>query len=260
MKIHLSAVVLIMVCKTSIWMVSAQNSITPDAIEITTQLTFIKVEEADTSKFETALSRLTTLAQESELPEDFDWLVYESDEKEYLIISFSNGLDDVLKLDDYQTAFQKRDEKVAFDAILNSLKTCHFIVTKNFLQEMLLPWSTVKEIATSKHPLTTMVEYKVYPNNRDKFDDYTRQLVKLLKETEYPYPLEGNRGAFGAYSSLFHIWFYDSGMNEGIYENIEKWMTKKGKSNEYESIGKSIAKVVISQKEYHLVYHPKMSY
>ncbi|MGB5817906.1 MAG: hypothetical protein WBG90_00380 [Saonia sp.] len=238
----------------------SQKSISKKDIEITTQLTFIRVQAADKNKFEQALSRLSLLARENKIKEDYDWLGYESDSKAYLFINFSTGLNDVLKLSDYREEFYRLGKKVEFDSILDSLKDCNFEVTGHFLQEMLLPWSSVKEISVSKHPFTTMVEYKIYADQLDEFDTYTRQLVKLLKETGYEYPLEGNRGSFGAYSSVFHIWFYDKEMRINIQDHLETWMKKKGKKDEWKNLFRKFDSLSFSRKNYQLKYLPKISY
>ncbi|WP_299434555.1 hypothetical protein [uncultured Aquimarina sp.] len=242
------------------WFGCAQDSISVNDIEITTQLTFVEVQESSKQKFEKAISKLSLLAKEIKLKEDLDWLVYKFGTNKYLFINFSMDMGDVLKLKNYQDEFSKVGKATEFEIIIHELKFCEFVITRNFLQEMLLPWSSVKAISVTKHPLTTMIEFSIYPKYMNEFDQRTRQLAKLLKETNYSYPLEGNRGSLGAYSSVFHIWFYDDEMQGDINDHLEDWIAKKGKLQEFKTIMKSIETTIHLKKEYQLKYLPNLSY
>jgi hypothetical protein len=68
---------------------------------------------------------------------------------------------------------------------------------------MILPWSTISEMSVSEFPLAEMVEYSYSLKNINEIDSILRKIVTLLKDTKYPYPLEGNRGSLWAY-----IWLY----------------------------------------------------
>jgi len=142
-------------------LIFAQQSIQPSDIEIYSQLTLLKVTSEDVPNFERDMAALSRLSKQIELEEHYDWLTYKSDEGDYLIVNFSNGIKDVLTIESYEAAFHEKGVGSAFDIALQSMAGHGISVERNCLIQMLLPWSTVNAISVSQFPLATMVEYSV---------------------------------------------------------------------------------------------------
>lgn len=197
-------------------LVVGQQSIKESDIEIYTQLTLLSVDSTDVKEFENQITFLSQLANQYQLHEDYDWLTYTSDSGEYLIVNFSTGIDNILQIKDYKKTFEKDSLDDKFSKVLDSIKQLRVSLKKNYIKEMILPWSTVKQISVSEFPLATMVEYQIPTYKIDEYDMCLRALVKLLKDINYPYPLEGNRGSLGAYGKMTLVWFYDNRLEDMV--------------------------------------------
>ncbi|UZR98505.1 hypothetical protein [Chondrinema litorale] len=125
---------------------------------------------------------------------------------------------------------------------------------------MLLPWSTVKEISVTEFPFSKMIEYQISADKMDEFDFQIRRLVKILKETKYPYPLEGNRGFLGAYGKMTLVWFYDSATNFKGYNNLLEWVKKYDREIELHTVLSKINEITKSSYTYNLTYKKDLSY
>lgn len=125
---------------------------------------------------------------------------------------------------------------------------------------MLLPWSTVREISVSEFPLATMVERQVPAKNIEGYDSAMRKLTALLKKVEYPYSLESNRGALGAYGTMTLVWFYDD--RDAYFGNnsLMEWMGRRGRQEECQAIMETIEGLGLSTKTYHFDYQKELSY
>lgn len=242
------------------FLVLGQKSIQASDIEIHTQLTFLKVSHQDVANFERDMGLLRKLSKEGKLEENFDWLTYKSDTDQYLIINFSNGLDDVLTLEGYRNAFYEKGTGKAFDALIKSMADLNISVERNYIIQMLLPWSTVAAISVSEFPLATMTEYDIPTNTIEQFDVAMRQLVALLKKTEYPYPLESNRGSIGAYGTMALVWFYDDRDDYMGKNNLLNWMERHGATQALQSILNTLNSISESTRTYNLRYEKSLSY
>ncbi len=241
-------------------MLHGQKSIQQDDIEIYSQLTLLTVSPEDVPNFERDMYALSKLSKQVELEEEYDWLTYKSDTDQYLIVNFSSGISDALTLDSYRKGFHEKGEGEAFDVILDALKQRNIVIDKNCLIQMLLPWSTVREISVSEFPLATMVERQVPPQNIEGYDSAMRKLVALLKKVEYPYPLESNRGALGAYGTMTLVWFYDD--RDAYFGNnsLMEWMGRRGHEGECQAIMETIEGLSLSTKTYNFSYQGLLSY
>ncbi|BFP43472.1 hypothetical protein FGF1_43170 [Flavobacteriaceae bacterium GF1] len=242
------------------FLVLGQKSIQASDIEIHTQLTFLKVSHRDVVNFERDMGLLRKLSKEGKLEEHFDWLTYRSDTDQYLIINFSNGLDDILTLEGYRNAFHEKGTGEAFDALIKSMADLNISVERNYIIQMLLPWSTVAAISVSEFPLATMTEYDIPTNTIEQFDVAMRQLVALLKKTDYPYPLESNRGSIGAYGTMALVWFYDDQDDYMGKNNLLNWMERHGATQTLQSIVNMLDSISESTRTYNLRYEKSLSY
>ncbi len=253
-------IVLISLLVFSPFMILGQKSIQSSDVEIHTQLTFLRVPQKDVVAFEKGMGELSKLSKKVKLGENYDWLTYTSDTGQYLIINFSTGLDDVLTIESYRNAFHKKGASKPFDTILNSILQLDILVERNYLKQMLLPWSTVREISVSEFPLATMVEYQIPTKNIEAYDSTMRQLVALLKKVEYPYPLESNRGSLGAYGVMTLVWFYDDRNDYFGKNSLLNWMEKHGDKKELLSILNAFKNISESTRTYNFRYKKLLSY
>jgi hypothetical protein len=237
-----------------------QKSIQPSDIEIHTQLTFLSVLSEDVNAFEKGMGELSSLSKSVQLDEKYDWLTYKSDNDRYLVVNFSNGPEDVLTINDYRNAFDAKGSGKAFETILQSIQGLGILAEKNYIIQMLLPWSTAEAISVSEFPLATMVEYSISTHNIEQFDVAMRQLTALLKKTKYPYPLESNRGHVGAYGTMALVWFYDSRSDYLGKNNLLHWMEKHRASKELQAIMNKIERISESTRTYHLDYKKLLSF
>lgn len=238
----------------------SQKSIDKNDIEISTQLTLLTVEQNDVTEFKKHMKALSKLAKDIKLEEDYDWLLYKSDKSEYLLINFSNGIHDILTLSDYKEEFHRNKTDKEFDKIISSISKLDISVKNNYIKEMLLPWSTVEQISVSEFPLATMEEYLLSMDKIDQLDTEIRKLVGILKETDYPYPLEGNRGSVGAYGTITLVWFYDDFDKFYGSNSLYNWMARNNKKKELQSILNNINGIAESRKTYKLTYKKELSY
>lgn len=241
-------------------MLYGQQSIQPNDIEIYSQLTLLTVSSDDVSDFERGLKTLSELSKQVGLEEKYDWLTYKSDNGQYLIVNFSSGITDALTLAGYREGFQKKEKGEVFDTIRDTMLQRDISVDKNHLIQMLLPWSTVREISVLEFPLATMVEYQVPIKNIEDFDGAMRKLVALLKKVEYPYPLESNRGSLGAYGTMTLVWFYDDRNAYFGNNSLNDWMDRYDKQEEFSAIMETIKGLSLSTKTYNFSYQKLLSY
>ncbi len=240
--------------------VNSQKSIQPSDIEIHSQLTLLSVSPEDVPGFEKDMSALGKLSKESKLEEKYDWLTYKSNSDQYLIVNFSSDFSDVLTIEKYRKGFQEKGAGESFGAILDALQQRNIVIDKSCIIQMLLPWSTVREISVSEFPLATMVEYQVPTKNIEGFDDAMREFAALLKKTEYPYPLESNRGSLGAHGTMTLVWFYDDRDAYFGNNNLLNWMGRYGSQEAFQSIMETIEGLSRSTKTYHFDYQKQLSY
>ncbi len=111
-------------------------------------------------EFEKNLNSLSKFAKKVKLNENYDWLLYESNKGQYLTANFSEGIKDILTAEDYRTAFQNQNLGIGFEKAIESIKDIGITSDKNYLKQMLPPWSTVEQISVSEFPLAHMIEYK----------------------------------------------------------------------------------------------------
>ncbi len=250
-------VILLLIISPEGW---SQSSIVAKDIEICTQLTLLDVSPNSLEAFKKNMSRLSKLAKQATLEEDYDWLLYESSEGQFLIVNFSYGLADVLTIDKYRQVFSKKGLKEEFDEIIDALGQLAIHVESNYMKEMLLPWSTVAQMSVAEFPLAQMIEFEININKLDAFDIEMRKLVKLLKATNYPYPLEGNRGALGGLGTMTLVWFYTEHDLFSGKESVENWMKEKKRFKELNQILTNLDNMTLSKKTYVLDYQRTMSY
>ncbi len=241
-------------------MLHGQKSIQPGDIEIHSQLTLLTISPDEVSDFERDMSALSELSKQVELEEQFDWLTYKSDLGQYLIVNFSSAISDALTIDGYRKEFRRKGVGKAFDTIVDALLQRTISIDKNHLIQMLLPWSTVREISVSEFPLATMVEHQIPTKNIEEFDGAMRKLVALLKKVEYPYPLESNRGSLGAYGTMTLVWFYDDRDAYFGNNNLLNWMARKGNQEEFQALMETIEGLSLSSKAYHFSYQKQLGY
>lgn len=240
--------------------VMGQNSIKDRDIEIHTQLTLLAIAKNDMPSFENNLSKIVKLSRSIELEEDYEWLTYISDSGQYLFVNFSYGIEDILTIDSYRKKFRQNNAEKEFDTIIQSIYQLDVSVLKNYIKQMLLPWSTVQQISVAEFPLTKMVEYKVHSDKMIEFDREIRKLVKILKETNYPYPLEGNRGAIGGYGTMTLVWFYDNRIDFEGKNKLSDWVARHNRMDELESILTKVNELSEYQTVYNLTYREELSF
>jgi len=244
----------------SLKMVMGQKSIQSSDIEIHSQLTFLRVSPEDKVDFEGGMQALGSLSKKVQLDEKFDWLTYKSNTNQYLVITFSDGLEDVLTLNDYQKTFQEKGSGESFRKTIQAMAKLDITVDKNYIIQMVLPWSTVEGISVYQFPLATMVEYVIPTDDIEQFDTAMRQLAVLLEETKYPYPLESNRGNIGAYGTMALVWFYDNRDNFLGRNSLLKWMDEHGQTEAFQKIMQTLETISSSTVEYRFDYQKMMSY
>ena len=241
-------------------MLHGQKTIQQDDIEIYSQLTLLTISPDEVSNFERDMNALSKLSKQVELGEQFDWLTYKRDNGQYLIVNFSSGISDALTIDQYRTGFKEKGVEQAFDTIMDALLQRTISIDKNHLIQMLLPWSTVREISVSEFPLATMVEYQIPTKNIEDHDSAMRKLVALLKKVKYPYPLESSRGSLGAYGTMTLVWFYDSRDAYFGKNSLLNWMARHGSQEEFQTVMEKIEGLSLSTKAYHFSYQKQLSY
>lgn len=214
----------------------------------------------DIPDFETKMGQLSDLSKKVGLEEKYDWLTYTTDSNKYLIVNFSNGLSDVLGVDSYRKAFQNIEKAEEFDNIIGDLQQLDIQVERNYVIQMLLPWSTVEEISVSEFPLATMIEYNVPINKIESFDTAIGTLADLLKKTKYPYPLESNRGSIGGYGTVAFVWFYDNRNDFFGKNNLLQWMKEHKRMEKFQSIMEIMEKTYRSKNTYNFDYQKALSY
>ena len=238
----------------------SQHSISENDIEVNTQLTLLTIEPDDADEFEKNMKSVATLAKKINLGEALDWLVYTSDSNDYLIVNFSIGIHDVLTLNDYKVEFNRHNVGKEFNQAMESINKLGVSFNKNYVKEMLLPWSTVKQISVSEFPRAKMVEYKIAANKLNTFDNEIRKLVRMLKETNYPYPLEGSRGSVGAYGKVTLVWFYEDRAKYEGDNNLINWVTRHNRTDELKAILDEIGRISQSKEIYNFSYKKELSY
>jgi hypothetical protein len=236
-----------------------QNSISKNDIEIYTQITLIEVDSKDINTFKQNLEILSNIAKQAEFNENYDWLTYQSDSDEFLIITFSDSIQGLLTLDHFEKQFISIREDVAFKNSMRNFNKLGINIKSNFIQEMILPWSTISEMSVTEFPLAEMVEYSYSLKKISEIDSILRKITRLLKETNYPYPLEGNRGSIGAYSKLILVWFLDNFQAYRNEKSIKTWLTKIGRYKEYLDLSARLDELTTHKKVYRLTYIEKLS-
>ncbi len=236
-----------------------QSSITQKDIEIYTQLTLLKVNEKDDANFQKHLKTIADKAKEFKIDYEYDWLTYQTENDEYLIVNFSDDLKSILTLYDYQKVFINANYGQLFDNAMRKLSMLDINVKFNYVKEMILPWSTVAEMSVSEFPYAEMIEYEFSSQSLDKIDIVLRKLSKLLLESDYPFPLETSRGSLGAYGKITLVWFYPDTSNFDGMNTPKDWMKNKDKLKEYNLILNEIESLINSRKTFKLSYQKKLS-
>jgi len=254
---RISYLIILILLSINSW---SQSPITESDIAIRSQLTIVKVAADDLQVFESSLTTISSLAKKNELAETYDWLTYKTAPGQFLFITFSIGLNDLLTIESYKRQFSQSPDSLEFKKALDNLGACGIQVEDNHILEMILPWSTVSEISASVHPNATMSVFNIRPNSFEQFDQTMRDMVTLLKEVDYPFPLESNRGGLGAYGSVALVWFYNKTMTQNIYDDIEEWMMERDRLTAWSKYMKAIEEMKISRKDWHPRFQKDLSY
>ncbi|MCD2259495.1 hypothetical protein [Psychroserpens luteolus] len=237
----------------------SQSSITQKDIEICTQLTLLNVSKEDDVNFKKHLKTIADKAKEFKIDYEYDWLTYKTEKGEYLIVNFSDDLKSILTLSDYRKVFTIANSGQAFNKAISEISMLDVNVKFNYVKEMILPWSTVSEMSVSEFPYAEMIEFKISSQSFNKIDKVLRQLSKLLKDSNYPFPLETSRGAIGAYGKITLVWFYDDTDNFNGMDTPKGWMKNKGKLKEYNSLLNEFLTLTDKRKNYKLSYVKELS-
>jgi|GEM_PF-3087332 len=236
-----------------------QSSITQEDIEICTQLTLINVNEKDIISFENHLQTIADKAKDFKIDYEYDWLIYKSENDEYLIVSFSDDLNSILTIHDYRKVFIKANSGKLFDENISNLSKLDINIKFNYTKEMILPWSTVAEMSVSEFPYAEMIEYEISLQSLSKIDKVLREFSKLLIESKYPFPLETSRGSIGAYGKITLVWFYANTNNFNGMDSPKDWMESKGKLKEYNTLLNEFLALTHNSKSLKLSYQKKLS-
>ena len=113
-------------------------------------------------------------------------------------------------MESLRQAFAGTASEVRFQTAVDELLETRFLVESQVITQMVNPWSTVEGMSTATHPKARVVKYAVKPNRHDEFDAAIRDYVRLLKEIEYPYPIEGFRWQFGRPGENWLVTFPDN--------------------------------------------------
>ncbi|MCH7848680.1 MAG: hypothetical protein IIB53_10000 [Planctomycetes bacterium] len=170
----------------------------------------ITVEPEDVDRFENAVGTIAREAATSDIGEDHEWILYRAGLHRYWAILFSEKLQDFDTMESLRQAFAGTASEVRFQTAVDELLETRFLVESQVITQMVNPWSTVEGMSTATHPKARVVKYAVKPNRHDEFDAAIRDYVRLLKEIEYPYPIEGFRWQFGRPGENWLVTFPDN--------------------------------------------------
>lgn len=236
-----------------------QSSIKNEDIEIYTQLTLLNVKKKDKNDFKNYLKKLADRAKEFKINYEYDWLTYESEKGEFLIVNFSDDLESILTLNDYRNVFSDANSSQLFDVTIQGLQSLNIDVKFNYTKEMILPWSTVAEMSVSEFPYAEMIEYNTNTQSLEKLNNVLRKFSRLLLEANFPFPLESSRGSLGAYGKITLVWFYDDPANFESEKTLQNWMKKHGKLEEYNALRNDIQILTTVSKTFRLSYQKELS-
>lgn len=197
--------------------------------EVHTRLTWISVAPGDTADWESAVGKIARAVRESGEPSVAAWLVYRAKPGRYLVVSFGERNDDVLRPRTIAQTMRDLPQGPEFRAAVETLAATQFTVERDLVKVMRSRWSTVNGIRVATHPNARLVEMTVPLSDADAFDAAVRSYVDLLIELGYPYPIEGHAGLVGALGHTFLVYFVDAWPAFHEAYDVVAWATDRGR-------------------------------
>jgi hypothetical protein len=241
------------------------NSIVPPEKQVSEEGIFVqvvrlRVDANDVAKWENAVKKIREAAGKSRLSKKLDWLLYRETPANYLIITFSDSLADILTTKSFPAYFSGKESEEIFKNALKELNQTRFVILENNITQQMTALSTVREMSTKTHPMGRLTDYWVKPGKDSEFISIMQDYFKLLKKIEYPYPIEGFRYALFAPGKYQIVTFPDSWAGFFGENDLEILARKKKALKQLSDIKRRLSATLIKSSEIDISFARELSF
>ena len=175
----------------------AQNETRNDNLDIYIRETVFKVNPADTSRWEKAVRTLTEIYKTSH-QDNFFWLLYREDSFNYWLILFADSLSGIPDESEFYNLLNQTKFEQSYKEAINLLLETDFEIVRDMVLQQDNFLGSVKTMNTTTNPKALVTDYTIKPAYEKNFNTLQKKYIALLKEINYPYPIEGFQPRIGA--------------------------------------------------------------
>ena len=217
-----------------------------------------KVAPSDAQNWEIAMRKIAEAAKDSK-SDELDWLCYSNGSFEYWIVLFADSLKDIPTEFSIVEAFQGKETEIKFNKAIDDLLKTNFEITRDIICQQDQMWSSVSMMNTDTHPKALVTDYWIKPGNEMIFDIIQKDYIKLLKEINYPYPIESFRPIFGAPRVYQVVTFPDNWSSYYGVNNLTDLVKKANREAEYDHILFQLSQIILGQNRHKIDFDKTMS-
>ena len=236
----------------------AQNETRNDNLDIYIRETVFKVNPADTSRWEKAVKTITEIYKTSH-QDNFFWLLYREDSFNYWLILFADSLSGIPDESEFYNLMNKTEFEQSYKEAINLLLETDFEIVRDMVLQQDNFLGSVKTMNTTTNPKALVADYTIKPAYEKNFNTLQKKYIALLKEINYPYPIEGFQPRIGAPRVTQIVIFPDNW--ESFYGSYDlmRFAENSLKYTEIKDILKQQAAMLLKKEEHRIDFVSDLS-
>ncbi len=220
----------------------------------------IKVMPEDVPAYEAAIAKVVQAAEMAGLSPDYKWAFMNDMYTYTLVFPFKDMAywDDP---DQWMRQYEGTEGEEALQAAFKEFSEIDTRVVASEVMEHVEDWSyTPATSAAADAENVHLTVFWLKSGKGDEFTQVTKDIMALLKEIGYPYPVAGHRVRFGDTNRRIFVTWFDNKSNFYGEKSLMAVIEKKGAGERWGELMSRISALIIDGDHSDAVYKPEMSY
>ena len=206
------------------------------------------------ARFEEAIRQIVDAAQRARLKPESGWGVWQNDNT-YAVVS---GMQKIAEFDDpnrFMRQFEQTPGQAVLMQALQKLTGIPYREETEVLQYV-AEWSYAPSNAPTAMTANTwveVIEYWALPGMDAQFDAATKEAIGILRSTNYPFVVLGNRTPIGKRRVQFVVVIDDLAKHAAVQDRLEK-------NPQWQAMGARFRNLVVDVQTSRWRYRPELSY
>lgn len=219
-----------------------------------------KVAPAHGDEFEAAVTKVVEAANQADLSPEFAWQMY-SENGNYHLVTWPESMAEFDKEGEFEAQFVGTPGEATLQEAFSMFEELH-VTTESFILDTPPDWTYMPEGGMEMSNVEGIMVFQAWvaPGKYEAYEENTKELMGLLAEMNFTYPVIGHRTMIGDQGRTSFVVPHDGLANFYGENNMEAHLERSGLGDQWSALFEKRMELVRKLDSFPAVFRAELSY